>query len=83
MGEIMKPLGNRVFLKKIEKEKESGGIVLQATKQDDAIKCTVEAIGSGVEDLTVGDVVFISKYGGVEANGGLLIKEEDVIGLVV
>jgi chaperonin GroES len=72
----IKPLGNRVLVKRLEAEAVSaGGIVLPDSAQEKPQEAEVTALGTGgtdengkdiVFDVKVGDKVLISKYGGTD-----------------
>lgn len=92
----IKPLGQRVLVKRIEAEEvTSGGIVLPDTAKEKPQEAEVKALGTGGKDddgkpiefnLKVGDKVLISKYGGTEVNVDgeelLILSESDVLGIV-
>lgn len=79
----MTPLGNRLLVEKIEEPTEVGGIILQqSSKQEPSVKCNVLAIGKDVEFCSIGDVIILSKYGGVEIESGLIVKEDEVLGII-
>ena len=72
----IKPLGQRVLVKRIEAEAvSSGGIVLPDTAKEKPQEAKVIALGTGKLDekgnkipfdVKVGDKVLTSKYGGTE-----------------
>lgn len=89
----IRPLYDRILVKRLEEdEKTPGGIVIPSTAKEKAQIGKVIAIGSGrldtngkVHPLTVkvDDKVFFAKYAGTEADEDhLLIREEDVLGIV-
>ena len=92
----IRPLSDRVVVQPREVEtKTAGGIVIPDTAdKDKPIQGTVIAIGSGkyVEgklqplQVKVGDVVLFGKYAGtavkLEANDFLVMKEEDIMGVL-
>jgi len=92
----IKPLGQRVLVKRLEAEAvSSGGIVLPDTAQEKPQEAEVVSLGTGGKDengnditFTVkeGDKVLISKYGGtdVKVNGEdlLIINEGDILGVI-
>jgi len=86
----IKPLGNRVLLKRIEAEekKSPGGIVLpDSAKTEKALQGEVVAVGSG-EKIAVkkGDTVLVPRYGGAELEHGkeklLIVKDSDILAIV-
>ena len=92
----IKPLGQRVLVKRLEAEAVSaGGIVLPETAKEKPQEAEVISLGTGGKDdegktidftVKVGDKVLISKYGGTEVklNGKdlLIISETDILGIV-
>jgi chaperonin GroES len=90
MGYVMKPLGNRVVLRPLEKEQTSTGIFLP-TGMDSVIKGSVVAVGKGAATMSgdlipmeveVGDLVIFPKNRGVEVEFEndtlILIHETDI-----
>ncbi len=92
----IKPLGQRVLVKRLDAEEVSaGGIVLPDTAQEKPQEAEVVALGTGGKDengnditfsVNQGDKVLISKYGGtdVKVNGEdlLIINEGDILGVI-
>ena len=67
----IKPLGERVVIKRLEaEEKTQSGIVLTGQAKEQPQMAEVVAVGPGTEDekmeLKVGDTVIFSKYAGTE-----------------
>lgn len=67
----IKPLGDRVVIKKMEaEEKTASGIVLPGQAKEKPQMAEVMAVGPGTEDekmeLKVKDVVIFSQYAGTE-----------------
>ena len=67
----IKPLGDRVVIKKVEaEEKTLGGLILTSSAKEMPQMAEVMAVGPGTKDepmeLKVGDRVIFSKYGGTE-----------------
>ena len=67
----IKPLGDRVAIKKIEaEEKTQGGLILTSSAKEAPQVAEVVAVGPGTKDevmeLKVGDKVVFPKYGGTE-----------------
>lgn len=67
----IKPLGDRVVIKRLEaEEKTQGGIILTSQAKEQPQMANVVAVGPGTKDdkmeLKVGDVVIFSKYAGTE-----------------
>ena len=92
----IKPLGNRILVKRLEAEAVSaGGIVLPDSAQEKPQEAEVTALGTGgtdengkeiVFDVKVGDKVLFGKYSGTEIKieGGehIILREEEVLGVV-
>jgi chaperonin GroES len=94
----IKPLGNRVLVKRSEIKMSKGGILLPETAQEKPRQGEVVAIGPGKADekgnvktleLRIGDVVLFSSYAGTEVkteddqNDYLIMSEEDILGILV
>ena len=67
----IKPLGNRVVIKKLEaEEKTQGGIILASAAKEKPQTAEVVAVGPGTKDevmeVKVGDRVVFSKFAGTE-----------------
>lgn len=92
----LKPLADRLIVKPEPSEQVSaGGIVLPPTAQEKTQKGTVVAVGEGAVnedgsrrplDLSEGDEILYSKYGGtevlVEDEELLVMREADVLAVV-
>ena len=92
----IKPLGNRVLVKRLEAEAVSaGGIVLPDSAQEKPQEAEVTGLGTGgtdengkeiVFDVAVGDKVLISKYGGtdvkVDGEDLLILSQADILGVL-
>jgi len=82
-----KPLGERLFVKFLEEmDKTAGGLFIPDSAKEKPQKGRVEAIGKDVKEVKVGDVVLFDKYSGSKINMDnedyLIVKEEDVLGIV-
>ena len=67
----IKPLGNRVVIKKLEaEEKTQGGIILTNAAKEKPQTAEVVAVGPGTKDeameVKVGDKVVFAKFAGTE-----------------
>lgn len=96
MATKVKPVGQRVLVRRLDaEEKSAGGIVLPDTAKEKPQEAEVLELGTGGKDedgkpieFTVkkGDIVLISKYGGTEIklNGQdvLILSESDILGIV-
>ena len=92
----IKPLGQRVLVKRLDAEEVSaGGIVLPDSAQEKPQEAEVVSLGTGGKDengnditftVNAGDKVLISKYGGtdVKVNGDdlLFINGGDILGVI-
>ena len=92
----LKPLGDRLIVKAIEEEATTAsGIVLPDTAKEKPQKGKVLAVGDGKLDddgkrvpldVSEGDEVLYSKYGGTEVPGQddlLVLRESDVLAKVL
>ena len=92
----IRPLHDRVIVKRIEEEKKSaGGIVIPDTAAEKTEQGEIVAVGKGKKDdngklipidVKVGDRVLFGKYSGqtvkVKGDELLVIREEDVLGVI-
>ena len=82
-----KPLKDRVFVSYSEEgEKTAGGLYIPDSAKEKPQKGKVEAIGSEVKDVKVGNTILFDKYSGSKVNMDgtdyLIVKEEDILGIV-
>jgi chaperonin GroES len=82
-----KPLKDRVFVKYSEEaEKTAGGIYIPESAKEKPQKGVIEAVGSEVKEIKVGNVILFDKYSGskinIDNNEYLIIKEEDILGII-
>ena len=93
MVEKIKPLGDRVLVKRIEgEEKTASGIIIPDSAKEKAQIGSVIAVGGGRRDqggnivpmaVKAGDMVYFGKYAGTEAGDDfLIIKEDEILGLI-
>lgn len=92
----IKPIGDRILVQLIEEaEQMKGGIIIPDSAKEKPQQAKVIAIGTGKLDdngnrrpfeVKVGDVVFVSKYGGTEVKINdqkyILMREDDVLGIL-
>ncbi len=86
----IKPLGNRVLVKKIEEEERRtpGGIVLpESVKDEKAVKGEVVALGTGEKfEVKVGDKILIAAFAGTDLRIGeekyILVKTTDILAIL-
>jgi chaperonin GroES len=97
MKNNIKPLGNRVLIKRSKAQTTKGGILLPDTAQEKPKEGIVMAVGPGkmddngkVEQLNVkvGDRVLFSSYSGTEVKQlseeeeFLIMSEDDILGIL-
>lgn len=91
----IKPLGDRVVIKKLEAETTTkSGIVLTGTAKEQPQEAEIMAVGPGaivdgsrVEmEVKVGDKVLYSKYAGtdvkVDGEEYIILKQDDILAIV-
>lgn len=83
MFQKLRPLNNNVWVKRIqEEERTAGGLYIPDSAKSEAQIGIVEAVGLGTQ-IKTGDKVFFGKYSGTKAGEQyLVLKEEDVLGIV-
>jgi len=96
MATSIKPLGQRVLVKRLEAEEvAAGGIIIPDTAKEKPQEAEIIALGTGGKDdngndiefqVKAGDKVLISKYGGtdvkVDGQELLIISESDILGVI-
>ncbi len=87
----IKPLADRVVIKKSEaEEKTQGGLILTSAAKERPQLAEVVAVGPGTKDVTmelkVGDKVVFSKYGGTEikyeGEEYTIMRQDDILAVV-
>jgi chaperonin GroES len=92
----LKPIGNRVVVKRMEQQESSkGGILLPDSAKKKQETAKVMAIGPGKigkdgeiipVEVKVGDIILMDKYSGQEVNVNdeefLILKSDDIIAIV-
>jgi len=92
----LRPLNDRVVVKRIEEEqKTAGGIIIPDTAKEKPVQGEVIAVGNGrVQedgsrrplDIKAGDRVLFGKYAGtdikVEGDELLIMREDDILAIV-
>ncbi|MBY0530226.1 MAG: co-chaperone GroES [Rhabdochlamydiaceae bacterium] len=94
----IKPLGNRVLVKRSKATASKGGILLPEAAQEKPREGEVVAVGPGKRDesgalkqmnVQIGDHVLFSSYAGTEvktedaAADYLILSEDDILGVLV
>ena len=94
----IKPLGDRVLVKRSEIKMTKGGILLPETAQEKPRQGEIVAVGPGKFDdkgqlkamnVRIGDTVLFSSYAGTEVKTEdgqtdfLIMSEEDILGVLV
>ena len=97
MSNKVRPLGNRVLVKRFQAKVSKGGILLPDSAQEKPKEGEVLAVGPGkvsedgaVQGMTVkvGDKVLFSSYAGTEIKTEesetecLILSEEDILGVL-
>ena len=92
----LRPLHDRVVVKRMEEERTTpGGIVIPDTATEKPIRGEVVAVGNGKRldngevralDVNVGDKVLFGKFSGTEVKVGedevLVMREDDVMAVI-
>ena len=93
----IKPLHDRILVKRLEEdEKTKGGIIIPDSAKEKPMEGEAIAVGPGrlgddgkriPMDVKAGDRILYSKYGGtdikIEGVEHLILREEDILGIVV
>ncbi|MBI5599632.1 MAG: co-chaperone GroES [Deltaproteobacteria bacterium] len=91
----IRPLHDRVIVKRLEEEKTKGGIIIPDSAKEASAEGKVIAVGPGKRDdkgvlvpvdIKKGDKVLFSKYAGsevkIEGEEHLIMREEDILGVI-
>ena len=92
----IRPLQDRIILKRVESEEKSkGGIIIPDNAKEKPMEGEVIAVGNGKVlddgtvkqlDVKVGDRVLFGKYSGTEikldGEERLIVREEDILGII-
>ena len=92
----IRPLGDRILVKRIKEEgKSKGGIIIPDTAKEKPQEGRVVAVGKGkmtetgylvVPDVKAGDRILFGKYSGseikLEDEEHLIVREDDVLGVL-
>ena len=96
MAEVkIKPLGDRIIVKPIERETMKGGIIIPDTAKEKPMEGEVLAVGTGkltdkgeraAMDVKKGDRVLYGKYSGTEVKLDdetyLIIHQDEILGIL-
>lgn len=93
MFERIKPLGDRVLIKRVEvEETTTSGIIIPDAAKEKAQTGLVIAVGPGrttesgatiTPAVKTGDTVYFGKYAGTQAGDDfLIIKEDELLGVI-
>jgi chaperonin GroES len=95
MATKIRPLHDRVIVKRIEEEeKTKGGIIIPDTAKEKPQEGKVVAVGPGKDDdgklippgVKAGDKILFGKYSGTEikldGEEHLIMREEDILGVI-
>ncbi len=92
----IRPLGDRVLVKRMEsEEKTKGGLYIPETAKEKPIEAKVISVGTGKRDdsgkliepsVKAGDRILFGKYSGTEVKldgeEHLILREEDILGVI-
>ncbi len=93
----IKPLGNRVLVKRASAKTTKGGIILPESAQEKPKLAEVISVGQGKHDedgklhpmeVKIGDQVLYSNYAGTEVKGDeqdveyLILSEDDILAVL-
>jgi chaperonin GroES len=96
--EHIRPLGNRVLVKRSQAKTSRGGIILPDSAQEKPKQGEVVAVGPGKVDeegrlkamqVKVGDTILFTSYAGTEVKSEagdqelLIMSEDDILGILV
>jgi chaperonin GroES len=95
MATKIRPLHDRVIVKRIEEEeKTKGGIIIPDTAKEKPQEARVVAVGPGRHDdgkvvplgVQTGDKILFGKYSGTEikldGEEHLILREDDILGVI-
>lgn len=84
----IKPLGERVLVKADKaEEKTASGLFIPQTSQEKTQFAVVEAVGSDVKNISVGNKILHDKYAGtalkIDNEDYLILEEKDILAVVL
>ena len=90
----VKPLGDRILVKRLEEEDKIGSIIVPDSAKEKSQKAEVVAVGEGIKtdegklvplEVKKGDKILIGKYAGtdikIDGEEYIIMKQEDVMGI--
>lgn len=92
MGDVnVRPLSDRVLIRPLDKETNTGGIIIPDSVKEKSQQGLVISVGTGKKDepmtVKIGDLVLYGKYSGteVEYDGEkyLIMRESDIYAIIV
>jgi chaperonin GroES len=91
----VRPLGDRVLVKRIEEETVKGGIIIPDTAKEKPMKGEIKAVGNGklndkgervALEVKEGEEVLFGKYAGTEVKIDgeeyLIMREDDILAII-
>ena len=88
MAQKLRPLHDRVLIKRVESETTTkGGIIIPENAKEKPLEGEVVAVGTGrILEVKAGDRVLFAKYAETEVKIGsdtmLLLREDDLLGII-
>lgn len=92
----IRPLGDRILVKRIEIEEKKSGIIIPDTAKEKPQQGEVVSVGTGKInekgdkislEVKIGDKILFSKYAGtevkIEDEEHLILREEDILGIIL
>ena len=90
----VKPLGDRILVKRLEDEDKVGSIIVPDTAKEKSQKAEIVDVGEGIKtdegklvplEVKKGDKILIGKYAGtdikIDGEEYIIMKQEDVMGI--
>jgi chaperonin GroES len=81
------PLGNRVLVERMEEtQATASGIIIPDNAKEKPSQGKIVAVGSDVEEISVGDTVVFGKYSGnditLDGTEYLIMDADDIFGII-
>ena len=90
----VKPLGDRILVKRLEEEDKIGSIIVPDSAKEKSQKAEIVAVGEGIKtdegklvplEVKKGDKILIGKYAGtyikIDGEECIIMKQEDIMGI--